>query len=86
MEVHMSLKEILSKMKQESIASKPPEQVAIMREATEELIASGVTENALKAGEKWVDFSLPDEKGTIVHSKELLAKGPLVVCFYRGVW
>lgn len=82
----MSLKEKLSKMKQESIASKPPEQVAVLLGATEELVKSGITEKAIKTGEKWINFSLPDEKGNVVNSQKLLKKGPLAVCFYRGVW
>jgi peroxiredoxin len=31
-------------------------------------------------------FALSDADGTIVTSSELLAKGPLVLTFYRGVW
>lgn len=82
----MSLKEKLNKMKEESMASKTPEQVAVMRGATEELVNSGITDKAIKKGENWVHFSLPDEKGNIVSSKDLLARGPMVVSFYRGVW
>lgn len=82
----MSLKEKLSKMKQESMASKTPEQVAVMKGATEELVNSGITDKAIKEGEKWVHFSLPDEKENIVSSRDLLDQGPLVVSFYRGVW
>ena len=31
-------------------------------------------------------FELPDTEGSIVRSADLLARGPLVVTFYRGLW
>jgi peroxiredoxin len=40
----------------------------------------------LKKGDKAPEFTLPDQTGTDVSSKELLHKGPLVVSFYRGLW
>jgi hypothetical protein len=32
------------------------------------------------------EFSLPDASGNTVALSELLAKGPVVVVFYRGYW
>lgn len=57
-----------------------------MHRATDELIASGAAERALKAGDKAPAFALQDSQGAIVASKDLLAHGPLIVTFYRGVW
>jgi peroxiredoxin len=57
-----------------------------MRRATEELIASAQAQRARKAGDRAPDFILADPDGKLVSSRELLAKGPLVVSFYRGVW
>jgi len=57
-----------------------------MHRATDELIASGAGERALKAGDRAPEFALKDANGREVASRELLAKGPLVVTFYRGVW
>ena len=57
-----------------------------MHRATAELIASGAAERALKAGDRAPEFTLKDAEGREVSSRELLAKGPLVVTFYRGVW
>lgn len=64
----------------------PPEVHAIMKRATAELVASGQAERALKVGDKAPVFTLEDPDGNPVSSAELLAKGPLVVSFYRGVW
>jgi peroxiredoxin len=58
----------------------------IMHRGTAELIASGQAERALKAGDHAPQFTLADPDGRPVSSRELLAKGPLVVSFYRGVW
>lgn len=64
----------------------PPEIHPVMERATAELIASGQAERALRAGDKAPLFTLNDPNGTPVSSEELLAKGPLVISFYRGVW
>ena len=41
---------------------------------------------ALKLGDKMPDFTLPNAEGKLVASAELLARGPLVVTFFRGDW
>lgn len=61
-------------------------QLDTMKRATAELIASGQAERALKAGNVAPGFTLEDADGNVVSSRELLAKGPLIVSFYRGVW
>jgi peroxiredoxin len=53
---------------------------------TKDLIESGQAERALKAGDKAPLFNLPDADGVIFNARSLLAKRPLVVTFYRGVW
>lgn len=82
----MKLQEKLNAIKKESIAKRPPEIVAILLQATEELVQSGIADKAIKVGETLPEFTLPDEKGNLVSSKDLLAKGPLAISFYRGVW
>ena len=57
-----------------------------MHRATDELIASGAAAQALKAGDRAPEFALADAHGREIASWKLLAKGPLVVTFYRGVW
>jgi len=64
----------------------PPSVIETMHRATAELIASGVASRALKAGDKAPAFTLKDPDGQLVSSLDLLAKGALVVSFYRGVW
>ena len=69
------------------LAFKPTkERLALMARATQELIESGQAQRARKAGDRAPEFSLQDPAGNLVSSRELLAKGPLVLSFYRGVW
>lgn len=64
----------------------PPEIHPIMERATAELAASGQAGRALKAGDRAPVFTLNDPDGKSVSSTDLLAKGPLIISFYRGVW
>lgn len=82
----MKLKETLAAMKQESIATKPPELVGPLLEGTEALVKTGISGKAMKVGDTLPGFILPDVMGNLVSSKELLEKGPLGISFYRGVW
>jgi peroxiredoxin len=69
------------------LAFKPSREILeCMHRATAELIASGQASRALKAGDRAPDFTLDDPEGKQVSSRDLLAKGPLVASFYRGVW
>ena len=58
----------------------------VMHRATDELIASGAAGKALKVGNTAPVFTLVDADGRKVSSKDLLADGPLIITFYRGVW
>ncbi len=82
----MSLQEKLDDMRKQFESSAPPEALAVMHRAAEDLLGSGIMRRVVKAGDRAPDFTLPDEHGNMVASSELLNKGPLVVGFYRGVW
>lgn len=87
----MTLQDKLDAFKADFVAGKPPYNVpapviATMQRATDELIASGAAARALKAGDRAPQFTLADPDGKPVSSAELLARGPLAVSFYRGVW
>jgi peroxiredoxin len=49
-------------------------------------LAGGVLEHALRVGEPFPDFLLPDAEGTLVSRDALLARGPLIIAFLRGGW
>jgi peroxiredoxin len=64
----------------------PPAVLSIMHRVTDELIASGQAQRALRAGDRAPDFKLTDSDGELVSSSDLLSKGPIVLTFYRGFW
>lgn len=66
--------------------SPAPDPKVVVRKATQDLILSGLAEKALHQGEKAPDFELPDAHGKPVKLSTLLAKGPVVLIFYRGGW
>ena len=82
----MSLQEALQEFKEGVEAQLDPEDVAKMEEATQELVRSGLAQEAKKQGERAPDFTLPDTNGEPVSLSRLLAQGPVVVTFYRGTW
>ena len=87
----MSLQAKLDAFKADFEAGKPPynvppQVIATMHRATAELKASGLAEHVLKVGDKAPAFTLNDPEGNEVSSAALLASGPLIVSFYRGVW
>jgi len=63
-----------------------PPVLAQFAKATKDLVESGQAERTVKAGDLAPVFSLPDADGAIFDSRKHLARGPLVVTFYRGVW
>ena len=83
----MSLQDKLDAFKSDFEGKKAPrEVVAVMHKATADLIASGQAERTLKVGARAPIFALPNAQGELVRSTDLLARGPLVLTFYRGIW
>ncbi|MDQ7012160.1 MAG: peroxiredoxin-like family protein [Mariprofundaceae bacterium] len=58
----------------------------IMQQATAAPEEAGIAQQSLKTGDAAPDFALPDIHGTVVKLADLLAKGPVVLSFYRGGW
>jgi len=87
----MSLQEKLSAFKTQFESGQPPFDGVppavheIMKRATNELIASGAADRVLRSGPA-PDFDLHDAHGERIRLTDLLASGPVVVTFYRGVW
>jgi peroxiredoxin len=82
----MSLKEELDAFRADFMAKIPAEIWEAMERAHTDLIASGVSKHALKACDRVPDFHLPEAHGGFVRLSDLLAKGPVVLSFYRGGW
>ncbi|HSB77078.1 MAG TPA: peroxiredoxin-like family protein, partial [Terriglobales bacterium] len=64
----------------------PAEIQAVNRQTVEQLLASGMAGRALSVAAQMPGFELPDQDGNPVSSQEMLSRGRLVVCFFRGRW
>jgi cytochrome oxidase Cu insertion factor (SCO1/SenC/PrrC family) len=64
----------------------PQAVIETFHRATDELRQSGLAERALKTGDRAPAFTLKNQDGKSISSAELLAKGPLVISFFRGHW
>lgn len=82
----MSLQEKLDGFKAKFKTMAPEGAFDTFARSTQELIDSGQAERAIKAAEKVPNFVLTDSDRNDVALKDLLAKGPVVLTFYRGVW
>lgn len=59
---------------------------ATVRALSQAARGHGELPGALRAGDMAPDFALPDQSGTVVSLRALLARGPLVLTFFRGGW
>jgi hypothetical protein len=87
----MKLQERLDELKAKFESGGPPRNapkavIETMHRGTKELRDSGLAEHALKAGSRAPAFTLNNQDGIAVSSASLLAKGPLVITFFRGHW
>lgn len=82
----MTLQDQLDAIRAQGRAKRPPEWLAIMDRALEALRRSGIAEQSRKAGDPVPPFALPNAAGQLIRSTDLLARGALVVSFYRGGW
>jgi len=82
----MKLQEKLDQYKKSFLEKAPPDAVAVMQQATQDLAESGLVEKAVKEGDCAPDFTLENTAGEKVGLSGLLLKGPVVLTFYRGKW
>lgn len=82
----MSLEEKLAAVRDGAAKRIPPERLAIMLNATEQLRRSGILDRVIKVGAKAPDFALTDQNGNAVALAALLASGPVLMSIFRGFW
>lgn len=64
----------------------PADRQALMDQHVAHLEASGIARSAKQVGDRAPDIRLRDQNGDTFDVASLLAKGPVVVTFYRGGW
>jgi hypothetical protein len=82
----MALEDTLRSVREASAKRIPADKAAVMHRATEELRGSGIMDRVIKVGDPLPPFALPNAYGQEARSADLLAKGPLVLTFFRGSW
>lgn len=82
----MKLHDQIKEFQKEFLSKVPEDCLKTMLASTKKLAQSGITNNALKVGDKAPFFSLTNANNDSISSAELLQKGPLVINFYRGGW
>lgn len=86
MTVTTSLQDELNVKKDAFNAKAPDEKKKMYAEGIETVAKSGVLENAMQVGDMAPDFTLSNAKGEAVTLSTYLAKGPVVLTWYRGGW
>jgi hypothetical protein len=80
------LKEKLEAIRAMARASLAEDSQALMQRSVDEVRASGILDRVLKVGARAPDFTLPNTEDVPVSLAALLAKGPVVLSFFRGRW
>lgn len=81
-----SLREIFAERRAKIAQYVPAETLAVHAGVTADLKTRGLSAKSLAVGSRMPEFSLSDQNGKRVSSAELLRRGRLVVCFFRGRW
>ena len=81
-----SLAELFAGVKAGLKARAPQEVIDTLNSVVVRLKATGQAGRSLEVGQTMPEFALPDANGHVVKSADLLAKGPMVLAFYRGGW
>lgn len=82
----MTLTEQLKEYADNSVKRHPGAAQDMMREAIEALVATNILDGAIKTGDQFPNFTLPNAKGNEISLEELLKEGRVVLTFYRGGW
>lgn len=82
----MSLQQRLDRIRESFEKKAPPEVLAVMHHATDDLRSSGIMDGVLQEGQSAPAFSLEDSEGREWNLADRLGAGPVVLTFYRGDW
>jgi peroxiredoxin len=82
----MSLEDALAQRRKLVSETMPGDDLRGIADEIERLRMLQVAETSLQVGDVLPDFALPDTRGRLRGSDELLPRGPLVLIFFRGAW
>ena len=81
-----SLKEDFAALQKDLATSTAEKANKLLKQARQQLVDGTKVGPLITVGDKFPHFSLPNVVGNAVNSEDLLAQGPVVVCFFRGGW
>jgi len=81
-----TLTEALAEQRRQSESAISPDAWEIMQDATADLEARNLADEALREGDTAPTFALPNAVGDTIRLTDTLAEGPVVLSFYRGGW
>jgi peroxiredoxin len=80
------LREVFAERKQKIAQYVPAATLEVHARVTSQLRSQGLAANAVAIGARAPTFMVPDHNGKPVSSTDLLSRGRLVLCFFRGRW
>lgn len=81
-----SLKTKLDEKKEGFLKKADKKKIEIYEAGIDSVEQSGITKNAIQAGQKAPEFTLNDANGDAVSLFTLLKDGPVILTWYRGGW
>lgn len=82
----IELQKELDNLRQNLLASAPPDVATALERASDDIIRSGIMERIVPRGAAAPDFTLPNAVGREIRLSTVVAGGPVVLSFYRGAW
>jgi hypothetical protein len=82
----MRLQEKMDGYKKAFEAKAPKDALAVMHRVTREIADSGILSRTARTGDIAPDFVLKNLRSKDLSLGGLIARGPLVLSFYRGRW
>lgn len=82
----MSLADKLTQIRNGAAKMIPADKLATMKQATDDLRASGILAQVIKPGTPLPPFALSNMRGERVESQNLLERGAVVLTVFRGHW
>ena len=82
----MSLEQKLAAVRDAAAQRIPPDRLAVMHHATDDLRQSGILDRVIKPGMQAPDFTLRDQYDQAVTLSALLASRAVLISVFRGFW
>lgn len=70
----------------DGLTAKAPEASVALHGFIEDLRATGITDRVLRVGDTAPAFELAATDGSMIRLASLVARGPVILTFYRGRW